>query len=81
MMEDRELEKWRMEERIALETEDDKPTKIVLVNTRGGGCGEGTRRRRMRRRGRRIHVAEEVFLELKIVFRCKDLFVRSPLSS
>jgi len=27
MMEDRKLGKWRMGERIALETEDDKPTK------------------------------------------------------
>ena len=59
------------------------PPRSVLVNTRGRGGGGGGRRR-IRRRGRRIHVAEEVFLELKMgrfVFRCKNLFVRSPLSS
>jgi hypothetical protein len=60
------------------------PPRSALINTRGRGGGGGGGGRMIGRRGKRIHVAEEVFLELRMgrfVFRCKNLFVRSPLSS
>jgi len=63
MMEDRKLGNGEWVNELLWKVRTINPPRSVLVNTRGGGGVGGRRRMTMTgRRGRRIHVAEEVFL-------------------
>jgi hypothetical protein len=79
--EDRGLVKWRLD-CSGLRTTN--PQRSALGNTRRWKRRRRRMRRRRKRKRRRRHMGDGVSMEVKVgrfAFRCKDLFVGSPLSS